>query len=77
MIQTIITPQKASFNMKVSLPYEYVGKQVRVSFYLDEEIMNCSDSLNNKHKPSDFFGTLSEEDGNKMQEYLTQSRNEE
>jgi len=37
MIQTIITPQKVSFNMKVSFPYEYVGKQVRVSFYLDEE----------------------------------------
>ena len=77
MIQTIITPQKANFNMMVSLPNEYVGKQVRVSFYLDEETMNLSDSLNNKYKPSDVFGTLSEEEGYKMQEYLTQSRNEE
>ena len=33
--------------------------------------------MNNKHKPSDFFGTLNEEEGNKMQEYLIQSRNEE
>jgi len=33
--------------------------------------------INNKHNPSDFFGTLSEDEGNKMQEYLTKSRNEE
>lgn len=29
-----------------------------------------------KRKPSDFFGTLSQEVGEKMQEYVTQSRNE-
>ncbi|WP_435357244.1 hypothetical protein [Emticicia sp. SJ17W-69] len=29
-----------------------------------------------KVKPSDFFGTLSKEDGEKMQKYVTQSRNE-
>jgi hypothetical protein len=27
-------------------------------------------------KPSDFFGTLSKEEGKKMQSYVTQSRNE-
>jgi len=29
-----------------------------------------------KKKPSDFFGTLNQEDGEKMQAYITQSRNE-
>ncbi|AUD03720.1 hypothetical protein [Spirosoma pollinicola] len=29
-----------------------------------------------KRKPSDFFGTLSHEEGEKMQEHVTQSRNE-
>jgi hypothetical protein len=29
-----------------------------------------------KVKPSDFFGTLSKKEGEKMQEYITQSRNE-
>jgi hypothetical protein len=29
-----------------------------------------------KVKPSDFFGTLSKKEGEKMQEYVTQSRNE-
>ena len=30
----------------------------------------------NRLRPSDFFGTISEEECNKMQEYVTQSRNE-
>jgi hypothetical protein len=32
--------------------------------------------VSNKKKPSDFFGTMSEEVGEKMQTYITQSRNE-
>ena len=77
MIQTTITPQKSNFNMKVSLPSEYVGKPVRVSFYLEEEAPKSAISLKDSYKPSDFFGTLSKEDGEKMHQYLTQSRNEE
>ena len=30
----------------------------------------------NKSKPSDFFGTLTKEDGDRMQTYITKSRNE-
>jgi hypothetical protein len=33
-------------------------------------------SIQPKKKPSDFFGTLSEEEGEKFQAYITQSRNE-
>lgn len=77
MVQTTITPQKSNFNMKVSLPSEYVGKPVRVSFYLEEEAPKSAISLKDSYKPSDFFGTLSEEEGNRMHQYLTQSRNEE
>ena len=77
MIQTTITPQKTNFNMKVSLPSEYVGKPVLVSFYLEEETQKTAASFASNQKPSDFFGTLSEEDGKKMQDYLTLSRNEE
>ena len=76
MIQTVITPLKANFEMDVVLPDNYVGKKVNVFFYIDDEVQNAVASVLPKGKPSDFFGTLSKEDGKKMQAYVTQSRNE-
>lgn len=62
--------------MSVSLPDDYVGKEVHVLFYIDEEVKKTTASVLPKKKPSDFFGTLSKEDGEKMQAYVTQSRHE-
>ena len=76
MIQTIVTPQKANFDMAVSLPVDYVGKEVHVLFYIDEEVKETTVSILPTKKPSDFFGTLSMEEGEKMQMYIDQSRNE-
>ncbi len=76
MVQTIVTPQKTNFDMSVSLPKDYVGKQVHVLFYIDEEVKNTTASLLPSKKPSDFFGTLSKEEGEKMHAYITQSRKE-
>jgi hypothetical protein len=76
MIQTVVTPLKANFEMEVALPDNYVGKKVHVFFYIDEEVQHPNTPLLPKKKPSDFFGTLSIEDGEKMQAYVTQSRNE-
>ncbi len=76
MIQTVVTPEKADFDMAVSLPAEYVGKEVHVLFYIDEEVKKTTASILPQKKPSDFFGTLSLEDGEKMQAHITQSRNE-
>jgi hypothetical protein len=77
MVRTIVTPQKTDFDMAVSLPADYIGKKVHVFFYIDEEVKNTTASvLPSKKKPSDFFGTLSKEEGEKMQDYVTQSRNE-
>lgn len=76
MIQTIVTPEKTDFNMAVTLPDDYVGKKVYVLFYVDEEVKKTTASILSTKKPSDFFGTLSFEDGEKMQTYITQSRNE-
>lgn len=76
MIQTIVTPEKTNFDMAVSLPGEYVGKQVHVLFYIDDEVQKTTASILPTKKPSDFFGTLSMEEGEKMQAYITQSRNE-
>lgn len=76
MIKTVITPDKTTFDMSVSLPDAYVGKEVHVLFYIDDEVKQTTPSVLPKKKPSDFFGTLSIEEGKKMQKYVFQSRNE-
>ncbi|WP_299284635.1 hypothetical protein [uncultured Mucilaginibacter sp.] len=76
MIQTIVTPDKPNFDMTVSLPVDYVGKQVHVLFYINEEVKKTTVSILPQKKPSNFFGTLSLEEGEKMQAYINQSRNE-
>jgi len=76
MVQTIVTPEKANVDISVLLPDEYAGKEVHVLFYTDEEVSNTKASVVSKKKPSDYFGTLSLEEGEKLQEYITQSRNE-
>lgn len=76
MIQTVVTPPQANFDMKVALPDNYVGKKVHVFFYIDEEVQETTAALLPKKKPSEFFGTLSLEDGEKMQAYLSKSRDE-
>ncbi len=76
MVQTIVTPKKTNLDISVLLPDNYVGKQVHVLFYTDEEVNNTTVSVLPKKKPSDFFGTLSEEQGEKLQEYIAQSRKE-
>lgn len=77
MILQVITPQKETFDLKVSFPKNYVGKQVHCLFYIEEEAKNkVPVATIQKKKPSDFFGTMSKEEGEKMQAYLNQSRNE-
>jgi len=76
MIQTIVKPLKTNFDMSVSLPIDYVGKEVHVLFFIDEEVEKTTVSVLHNKKPSDFFGTLSIEDGEKMQEEIAKSRNE-
>ena len=73
MIQTTIIPQKKDVNF--SFPQNYIGKKVHAIFYIDEEISEMNTVVSPK-KPSDFFGTLSAEEGEKMQLYATQTRNE-
>jgi len=76
MIQTVVTPENSNFDIAVSLPDDYLGKQVHVLFYIDEEVRNTIASVLPKKKPSDFFGTRSEADGKKMQACIIKSRNE-
>jgi len=76
MVQTTVIPEKANLDMSVLLPDNYVGRQVHVLFYTDNEVNNTTVSVTPKKKPSDFFGTVSLEEGEKFQEYIAQSRKE-
>ncbi len=75
MVQTKVKQTK-KVDMSVLLPSEYVGKEVHVLFYIDEEISLTSSTIKNKKKPSDYFGSLSREEGEKMQKFVLESRKE-
>lgn len=76
MIQTTVRPKKSSFDMSVSLPSNYVGKEVKVLFYIDEEVETTSASVLSVKKPSDFFGILNEEEGASFEKHTQEIRNE-
>ena len=76
MIETIVTTQKTSLDISVNVPDNYLGKPLHVVIYTDDEAKNTIVPISGKKKPSDFFGTLSLEEGEKLQEYITKSRKE-
>jgi hypothetical protein len=76
MLQTTVRPNKENFDMQVSLPADYVGKEVHVLFYVEDEVKQTTASILPTKKPSDFFGTPSSEEGEKLQEYVKQSQSE-
>ncbi len=63
MIQTTIVPDNTVLN--ITIPKNYVGKKVHAIFYIDEEI-TPNVEVNLAQNPSDFLGTLSYEEGEKM-----------
>ena len=73
MIQTTIIPENTTVN--ITVPENYVGKKVYAIFYIDEEITQNGVTISDQ-KPSDFFGTLSPEEGAKMHLYATEIRKE-
>ncbi len=74
MIQTVVTPQKENFDMSVLLPTNYVGKKVYVLFYIDDEIKKTTVSVLSKKKPSDFFGILTKDEGERLDKHIKQMR---
>ena len=76
MVQTTVRPKNSDFEMAVSLPNNYVGKEVHVLFYIDEEVKSTQASVLSTKKPSDFFGILTKEEGEKFEQHTKQIRNE-
>jgi hypothetical protein len=76
MILQVITPQQESFDLPVSLPKDYMGKQVHCIFYIEEEAKNISIATTGKKKPSDFFGILTKAEGEQFHQHIEQIRGE-
>lgn len=76
MIQTVVTPQNKDFDMTVSLPADYVGKVVRVLFYIDEELETTTATILPQKRPSDFFGILTKEEGEIFDKHIQEKRSE-
>jgi hypothetical protein len=76
MIQAVVTPQNTKFKMSVTLPRNYVGKEVNVLFYIDEEVKQTSASVTSKKKPADFIGIFNEEEAENFDKHIQQMRSE-
>lgn len=62
--------------MKVSLPQSYLGKKVHCIFYIEEEAKDVPIAPPSGKKPSDFFGILSAEEGDRFDKHVQKIRNE-
>jgi len=76
MILQVITPEKETFDLPVSLPKNYLGKEVHCLFYIEEEAKNIPVPVSSNKKPSDFFGILNSEEGEKFEKHIQQIREE-
>ena len=72
MIKTVIIPQNDSYSL--AIPKNYIGKKLEVLLYAFDELVE--EKAIAKKKPSDFFGTLSKEEGEKFHTYITKAREE-
>ena len=72
----VITPHQETFNLPVSLPKNYLGKQVHCLFFFFLVAKTISVKDLAKKKPSDFFGILTKTEGEKFQQHIEQIRGE-
>jgi len=72
MIHTTVTP--STRQVQFEIPNEYIGKELEIIAFAKGE--GIGEKASSTKKPSDFFGSLSAEEGQKIQDYLTQSRKE-
>ena len=71
MIRTTIIPDNTDIHL--SIPEEYVGKEIEVMYYPVSELTEPRVS---EKKMSDFKQILTSEEANNLQEYVKKSREE-
>ena len=70
MLKTLITPRESIYPLNI--PAHYIGKRIEVSLHSIDELPEKKEPQ--RKKPSDFFGTLSVSEGEKFQDYISNSR---
>jgi hypothetical protein len=76
MVLQVITPEKENFELPVSLPKSYLGKEVHCLFFIEEEAQNVAAPALSKKKPSDFFDIFNKQEGEKFDKHINQLRGE-
>ncbi len=77
MIQTTVRSDANGTDVRIPIPAEYAGKELHILLYSDDEVAQVLPKTDaTKRKPSSFFGTLSKEEGEKLQEHVRKSREE-
>jgi len=76
MIRTTVTPQNTTVELSVSIPKEYVGKQLEVLLFASDEVKTETHTPATKKKPSDFVGTLSKEAAKILLDGVAESKRE-
>ena len=74
MVRTSITPDQT--DVHISVPKSYIGRKLEVLLYPVDELISGSDEKPLKKKPSDYFGTMSDEEAEMLRKHVEQSRNE-
>lgn len=72
MIRTIVTPQNN--NIHLFIPNNYIGKEIEVFLYAKEELVE--QKINKVNTASRFKGLLNNDEANKYDNYLQQTRNQ-
>jgi len=72
MVKAVISPEKSTYLLPI--PANYVGKKIEVLLYSIDELVETKEKL--AKKPSDFFGSLNQKEGDKFHTYINQSRME-
>ncbi len=74
MIKTQVTPQNA--DLHIALPPNYIGRKLEVILYAVDEPVGLANPGPQKKRPSDYAGSLSKQEAEKMLKHIEQSRNE-
>ena len=77
MIETVVTPQNSNFDMSVSLPDDFVGKEVHVLFYIDEEVKKTTASVLPKKNRQTFLVHLAKRTAKRCRRMLLKAATNE
>ena len=79
MLSTIIVPNNVNIDLHFKVPPDFLGKKTKIIVVYELEGDNKEPLVvtsTERKKPSDFFGILTKEEGEKFQKHIQQARGE-